>query len=400
MKWFATIRVPTFVAAVGAILLLLMLQTSLALYVNYQQLENDLRNELFRGEISDAIQFQGIVEYMLQKHEFEQLQEEIAVMSIEPSVSKAIVMDHEHIILASTAYADRGRTFEELFPGLVGTGYKKLLDEAQRTQQYRTLHLNEADCWVLFQPVSFGISEGISHQQSIGFLVKKIDLLWVEQQARSGLLGRFLPTLLPLLFGAIFLAVLAYYLHTRRLATLSQLVQDISLKGVNHTDTVSSQKKTGFVQFFSGQSNKFVERKQQELTSAVEQIALREQGLSLTLDSIGDAVIVTDTAGRIVRMNPVAEELTAWNFEDAKGRPLSEIFSIVDSGIREKIDNPVVEVLSTGKVVSLRNHTLLISRDGSEYQISDSAAPIRNEDGTIRGVILVFRDNTEYYRLQ
>ena len=400
MKWFAKIRVPAFVAAAGAILLLLMLQTSLALYVNYQQLENDLRNELFREEISDAIQFQGMAEYLLQKHEFEQLQEEITVMSIEPSVSKAIVMDSEHIILASTAYADRGRTFEERFPELVGTGYKKLLDEAQRTQQHRTLHLDEMDCWVLFQPVSFGITEGISHQQNIGFLVKKIDLLWVEQQARSGLLGRFLPTLLPLLFGAIFLAVLAYYLHTRRLALLSQLVRDISLKGVNHTDTDSSKKKTGFVQFFSGQSNKFVERKQRELTTAVEQIALREQGLSLTLDSIGDAVIVTDTVGRILRMNPVAEDLTAWNFEDAKGRPLSEIFSIVDSGTREKIDNPVVDVLSAGQVVGPRNHTLLISRDGSEYQISDSAAPVTNDTNEMVEVILVFRNVTETYRLQ
>jgi len=121
----------------------------------------------------------------------------------------------------------------------------------------------------------------------------------------------------------------------------------------------------------------------------------REQNLAITLNSIGDAVITTDDKGLVDRMNPVAEELTGWLLEDAKGLPLKTIFPIVNSSSRETIDNPVEKVLSTGKVVYLSNHTTLISKDGTEYHIADSAAPIRNGDDNILGMVMVFNNVTE-----
>jgi len=129
------------------------------------------------------------------------------------------------------------------------------------------------------------------------------------------------------------------------------------------------------------------------------EIASREENLSVTLDSIGDAVIVTDCDGRIIRMNPVAEGLTGWKVNEATYRPLYEVFKIVNSKKEEEIINPVQKVLATGQIVGLANHTLLIAKDGSRYQIADSAAPIRSQDGVIQGVVLVFRDVTEEYRL-
>ena len=122
-----------------------------------------------------------------------------------------------------------------------------------------------------------------------------------------------------------------------------------------------------------------------------------EKRLSVTLDSIGDAVIVTDERGLVTRMNTEAERLTGWREEDAYGRPLTEIFQIISTLTREPAVDPVGRVLREGKVVGLANHTSLIARDGTEYQIADSAAPIRSEDGTILGVILVFHDVTEQY---
>jgi len=116
----------------------------------------------------------------------------------------------------------------------------------------------------------------------------------------------------------------------------------------------------------------------------------RERGLSLTLDSIGDAVIVTDTAGNITRINPVAADLTGWPAVEACGQLLTEVFQIVNVQTREPVADPVEKVLRTGKIVGLANHTVLISKDGTEYQIADSAAPIRDENGGILGVILVF----------
>ena len=121
----------------------------------------------------------------------------------------------------------------------------------------------------------------------------------------------------------------------------------------------------------------------------------REQNLAITLNSIGDAVIATDNKGLVVRMNPVAEELTGWLLEDAKGLPLKTIFPIINSSSREAVENPVEKVLSTGKVVYLSNHTTLISKDGTEYHIADSAAPIRNGDDNILGMVMVFNNVTE-----
>lgn len=109
---------------------------------------------------------------------------------------------------------------------------------------------------------------------------------------------------------------------------------------------------------------------------------------------IGDGVIMTDTEGKVVRMNPVAETLTGWTEVEALGKPLTEIFHIVNEQTRLEVPNPVAEVLAKGIVVGLANHTLLIARDGTERPIADSGAPIRDEDGGITGVVLVFRDQT------
>ncbi|MFW5857028.1 MAG: PAS domain S-box protein, partial [Planctomycetota bacterium] len=122
-----------------------------------------------------------------------------------------------------------------------------------------------------------------------------------------------------------------------------------------------------------------------------------EENHRTTLNSIGDAVIATDVDGRIREMNPVAETLTGWPLAEAVGRPLEEAFQIVNAQTRETVQNPVSKVLATGRVVGLANHTLLISRDGTERQIADSAAPIRNDDDMTSGVVLVFRDVTEEY---
>ncbi len=130
--------------------------------------------------------------------------------------------------------------------------------------------------------------------------------------------------------------------------------------------------------------------------------ALREnrENLATTLRSIGDAVIAADIDGRIVSMNPVAEALTGWAESEARGRPLPEIFVIRNSRTGEPAENPVERVLREGKVAGMANHTALVARDGTERQIADSAAPIRRKDGALTGVVMVFRDVTDEYRIR
>ncbi|HEX4611286.1 MAG TPA: PAS domain S-box protein, partial [Urbifossiella sp.] len=123
----------------------------------------------------------------------------------------------------------------------------------------------------------------------------------------------------------------------------------------------------------------------------------REQ-LHVTLASIGDAVIVTDTAGAVTFLNPVASALTGWEPHEAAGQPLERVFRIVNEDTRQTAENPVARVLREGSVVGLANHTVLIARDGREVPVSDSGAPVRGEGGAVAGVVLVFRDVTEARR--
>lgn len=123
-----------------------------------------------------------------------------------------------------------------------------------------------------------------------------------------------------------------------------------------------------------------------------------EKKLSITLQSIGDGVIATDREGLISQMNRTAEMMCGWTLNEAKGYPLNHIFKIKSAITRNSIDNPVEEVFRTGKVAELANHTVLISRDGTERHISDSAAPILDEFNEIQGVVLVFSDVTESYK--
>ena len=131
-----------------------------------------------------------------------------------------------------------------------------------------------------------------------------------------------------------------------------------------------------------------------EALVAARTAALRESesNLEITLHSIGDAVLATDANGRITRMNPIAEELTGWPLAEALGQPIEEVFHIINEETRQPSPVPVEEVLRTGKIHGLANHTVIIARDGCEYSIADSAAPILDEDDNIRGVVLVFRD--------
>jgi PAS domain S-box-containing protein len=137
-----------------------------------------------------------------------------------------------------------------------------------------------------------------------------------------------------------------------------------------------------------------------EQRQAEEALAEQREWFETTLESIGDAVIATDVRGRVVFMNPVAEHLTGWRMEHARERACTEVFNVINETTRRTVENPVSRVLQEGMIVGLANHTLLISADGTERPIDDSGAPIRNREGRIVGVVLVFRDVTERRRVE
>jgi PAS domain S-box-containing protein len=129
--------------------------------------------------------------------------------------------------------------------------------------------------------------------------------------------------------------------------------------------------------------------------AAAQNLAREQQLTAVTLASIGDGVIVTDADGRIMFLNPIAENLTGWSTAESVNQPCEKIFNIINETTRKITESPIAKVLRTGLVQGLANHTLLIRKDGSEIPIDDSGAPIRGDDNIVHGVVLVFRDFSE-----
>jgi PAS domain S-box-containing protein len=142
---------------------------------------------------------------------------------------------------------------------------------------------------------------------------------------------------------------------------------------------------------------RLVESLQREHAARLE--AEKAQSLwTTTLRSIGDAVIATDTSGRVTFMNPIAETLTGWSLDEARGCALPEVFSIINEETRQPVTNPVDKVLQEGTIIGLANHTVLVRRDGMDIPIDDTAAPILDSTGSLFGVVLIFRDVSDEKR--
>ncbi len=156
--------------------------------------------------------------------------------------------------------------------------------------------------------------------------------------------------------------------------------------------TVPAEVESALVTFHGSRAVQAVFRDISERKRAEAALRESERRWAATLASIGDAVIVADAQGRIAFINPVAEALTGWTLAEATGVPVQQVFSIASEDAQKSVEDPVARVLREGTVVGMGNHTVLVRKDGSRVPIDDSAAPIRDEDGKVTGVVLVFRD--------
>jgi len=191
---------------------------------------------------------------------------------------------------------------------------------------------------------------------------------------------------------ALVSALMAYRIsnaYSHNLQKIATRAKNISLGLYSEQPPIMIERKGAF-KTMVGAFNKM----EANLKKLIRELKDREQRLDIMLNSIGDGVIATDNKGNITRMNPTSAKMTGWKFLDAEGKPVKDVFSIVDETTRKPILNPIEKVLATGSTVYLSNHTTLLSKDGSEYQIEDSAAPIRDEENNIHGMILIFSDVT------
>jgi PAS domain S-box-containing protein len=221
--------------------------------------------------------------------------------------------------------------------------------------------------------------------RSSGHLVKQILLLsgknhiWHQISPFSGAINT-----------ATFVTIFAISLYYQRVKKVHSQIELYNL----HLEDMVAERTMALEEANTALEDEVIERKQ------IEQALLEEkERLAVTLRSIGDGVITTDTEGRIVLINKVTEHLTGWRQEEAVGLPISEVFNIIDEKDRSRRENPVNKVLESGQIVDLANHTALIAKDGTERSIADSGAPIHDQDSKIVGVVLVFRDITKENKL-
>jgi PAS domain S-box-containing protein len=149
------------------------------------------------------------------------------------------------------------------------------------------------------------------------------------------------------------------------------------------------------------------QRAERELLAAKEALERKSEELEqqrewfeVTLNSIGDAVITTNVDGKVTSLNPVAEAMTGWSIAEARGEPLERVFRIINEDTRRLAESPIAKALQLGKTIGLGNHTALISKDGTEVAIEDSAAPIRDRNGNVCGAVMVFHDVTKRRRAE
>ena len=177
--------------------------------------------------------------------------------------------------------------------------------------------------------------------------------------------------------------------------TGQRMEKDYELEGAHrHVEFIPLPKNNSFHE----EVVMWISSDQTELHQAHRMVSRIAEQFRLTLESIGDGVIATDSEERITLLNPIAAQMTGYTLEEARGKKLNEVFNIISYLDGRKVESPLTKALSTGKIIELANHTDLIARDGTARHIADSAAPIRDVEGKIIGGVLVFRDVTEEYK--
>jgi PAS domain S-box-containing protein len=208
-------------------------------------------------------------------------------------------------------------------------------------------------------------------------------------------------------FGAYFVT---NYLLTYRntLKSIAELQAGIVVVGSGNLDYSLKESKKDEIGEISHSFNKMsqnlktvtaskmdLEKEIAERNLVEQELARSEQRWSTTLSSIGDSVIATDVSGAVTFMNTVAEQLTGWTLNEALGKPLEAVFHIINEETRLEVESPVSKVLEKGMIIGLANHTILVRKDGSTIPLDDSGAPIKDENGEVTGVVLVFHDISE-----
>ena len=381
-KFQLRILVPIIVLLVGTTALVF------SAFYNYDVAEQQLVDQRVDRAQRELSLLQQEVEYRAaQSAPISHSQQLLSSASIDQSIESLVLFSASGQILANRFAQSRALangdlpSFSELSQALPATGQSRinLTHDGQSLQAYFPLRLTAT---ATHQP---GDRQALLYA-SFNLSVEK-KALW--QQVRRDFQVLWLVASLITLALAFALG----FFITRPLTKLVAFSQSLTN---DHSGLQNPELYLGEVEAL----NQALNATSRKVARTVSDLNTQQENLEVTLYSIGDAVITTDERGLVTRMNPVAEQLTGWYAYEARGQALASIFPVIDTTTRETIANPIDRVLNTNDTTYINNQATLIARDGSEYQIADSAAAIRNTDEQIVGVILVFNDVTEEYQLR
>ena len=329
------------------------------------------------------------IESLLRLQQGDLVADEVAEAGEDLHVNGFALLDDQGRVLEATRREWRGLQASGHFPYFEPARFALV----QKSRQQLIYFSDDGNRLQGYQPLTLPPAEGEVRSSRIGALVISYDLTSERQNIWRELLHqRFWVWSVTL--GLMLLLMLV--LRQRLLRPLRMLTNEVRRFDAGMAGVEAHITGRGELADLARAWNSM----RAQLAATMTQLEESRENLEVTLYSIGDAVIATDTRGHVTRLNDIAQQLTGWTQDEAAGLPLEQVFNIVQAHTRRPASNPVLRVLETGMIVGLANHTVLIARDGREFQIADSAAPIRSHDGQVIGVVLVFRDVTEEYALR
>jgi diguanylate cyclase (GGDEF)-like protein/PAS domain S-box-containing protein len=352
-----------------------------ALKLAHEQSERTIRDTLK--------QLQMTLEEDFVKNDLQDVEREISYIDLKSETLAIALIDDQGMVLSSNQWHWRHKPASATLPHFNRERYKRSRDSFRIDLQYHP----DSRLYTAYVPVQFpGFRQAIRSVR-IGAVYYVRDHSYVESAIWQQIVSNS-----ALIWSLILFALILFYLIQDYFVTqpLNQLLSFIDRIGENRPSAANPLTGSGELM----QLGQTLERMHQSLQHTLNTLKHREQKLEVTLQSIGNGVIATDSQGLITRINPIGEQLTGWQSRECIGQPVEKVFNIVHAETHQLISSPVQEVLETRRTVQQFNHTLLSSRTGNSYHIEINAAPILDERGQFHGAVLTFTDITDKYRLR
>jgi len=331
---------------------------------------------------------QSVIEYLLGHGDLERLREEIAALGSDPMITSAILVDSSNIVQAALQRRMIGLPIDGALPRRAPDQLQLRGERLLRIRQTMIGEVSLLPDQLAMRGVYPIVMDGDSRSirpSRVGLIYVLLDLKPLKAQARRTVEQQVLlySSFLAGLAAALWL--IFHFALTRRVRWLTIVADRMGRGHLNASAKLSGRDELAVL-------SHAIDRMALRRKHAEEKLAEQKERAEVTLHSIGDAVITTEADGTVEYLNPEAEQLTGWSLKQAHGKPLSEVFNIVDEISLEPLPNPLRECLEDGTVVTLSGQTLLLGRSGKQCAIEDSAAPIRDRDGRIIGAVVVFHD--------